>query len=58
MTYGEYYYRVKYDMKLVDGNWISKPLNIKIPRRMSRDDAAIYYIQKLKKYRKEREENK
>ena len=58
ITYGEYYYRVKYDMKLVDGNWISKPLNMKTPRRMSRKDAAIYYIQKLKKYRKEREENK
>ena len=29
MTYGEYYYRVKYDMKLVNGNWVSKPLIIK-----------------------------
>ncbi len=58
MTYGEYYYLVKYDMKLVNGNWISKPLNIKIPRRMSREDAAIYYTEKLRKYWNEREENK
>jgi len=50
MTYGEYYYRVKYDMKLVNGNWISKPLNIKIPRKMSKEDAAIYYTQKFKEY--------
>ena len=57
MTYGEYYYLVKYDMKLVNGNWISKPLNIKIPRRMSREDAAIYYTEKLRKYWKERKED-
>lgn len=31
MTYGEYYYRVKYDMKLVNGNWVSKPAYMKIP---------------------------
>ena len=58
MTYGDYYNRVKYDMKLVNGNWIPEPAYMKTPRRMSRKDAAIYYIQKLKKYRKEREENK
>lgn len=50
MTYGEYYYLVKYDMKLVDGTWVSKPLNIKIPRRMPRDEAAAYYNNKFEKY--------
>lgn len=50
MTYGEYYYRVKRDMKLVDGTWVSKPLNMKIPPRMSRKEAAKYYNQKFKEY--------
>ncbi len=50
MTYGEYYYQVKYDMKLVDGNWVSKPLNMKIPIKMSRKDADIYYTQKFRLY--------
>ena len=58
MTYGEYYYRVKYDMKLVNGNWVSKPAYMKIPRRMSRKDAAIYYTEKLRKYWDNIKENK
>ena len=45
-------------MKLVDGNWISKPLNMKTPRRMSRKDAAIYYTEKLRKYWDNIKENK
>ena len=58
MTYGEYYYLVKYDINLVNGNWVSKPLNIKIPQRMSRDKAAIYCTVKLRKYWDEIKENK
>ena len=58
MTYGEYYYRVKYDMKLVNGNWVSKPLHMKIPSKMSREEADIYYTEKFRKYWNEREENK
>ena len=50
MTYGEYYYLVKYDMKLVDGTWISKPPYVKIPKRMSKEDASIYYTNKFSKY--------
>ncbi len=50
MTYGEYYYLVKYDMKLVDGTWVSQPINVKIPRRMSRGEATTYYNIKFKKY--------
>ena len=50
MTYGEYYYLVKYDMKLVDGAWITKPPNMKIPVRMSKDEAAKYYTLKLREY--------
>jgi len=55
MTYGEYYYRVKYDMKLVDGTWISQPLNMKIPIKMSKDEASIYYTCKLREYWKSKE---
>ncbi len=58
MTYGEYYYRVKYDMKLVNGNWLSKPLNIKIPQKMSRDESTIYYNEKFRKYWDDIKKNK
>ena len=50
MTYGEYYYLVKYDMKLVDASWIVKPPYKKIPHKMSKPDASIYYTLKFKKY--------
>ena len=50
MTYGEYYYRVKYDMKLVDGSWVTKPPYSKIPTRMSKQEASIYYTLKFRKY--------
>jgi len=50
MTYGEYYYLVKYDMKLVDGSWIAKPPYKKIPHKMSTQDASIYYTLKFRKY--------
>lgn len=50
MTYGEYYYLVKYDMKLVNGTWIGKKPNIKIPPKMSKKDASIYYNEKFNKY--------
>ena len=58
MTYGEYYYLVEYDMKLVDGTWVTKPSYKKIPRRMSSQEAAIYYTEKFRKYWDEREKNK
>lgn len=57
MTYGEYYYRVKNDMKLINGNWVSKSLNIKVPSRMSREDAAIYYNEKFRKYWDDKKKN-
>ncbi len=50
MTYGEYYYLVKYDMKLLNGNWITKPPNMKIPIKMSKEEASIYYTRKLRDY--------
>ncbi len=50
MTYGEYYYLLKYDMKLVNGNWISNPPKIKIPAKMSKEKATIYYTNKLREY--------
>ena len=50
MTYGEYYYQVKYDMKLIDGSWVSKKPGIKIPSRMSKEEATIYYTCKFREY--------
>ena len=50
MTYGEYYYLVKYDMKLVDGSWIVKSPNMKIPHKMPREEASIYYTLKFREY--------
>ena len=50
MTYGEYYYQVKYDMKLVEGTWVANTPKIKIPPKMSKDEAAIYYTHKFRKY--------
>jgi hypothetical protein len=50
MTYGEYYYQVKYDMKLKDGEWVANKPNIKIPTKMSREEAAKYYTLKFRKY--------
>jgi len=50
MTYGEYYYLVKSDMKLKDGVWITNRPNITIPLRMSKKEAVIYYNEKFSKY--------
>ena len=50
MTYGEYNYLVKYDMKLVDGSWITKPPNMKTPLKMSKEEASKYYTLKFKDY--------
>ncbi len=50
MTYGEYYYLVKYDMKLKDGVWITSKPNTSIPSQMSRDEASVYYNKKLRDY--------
>ena len=50
MTYGEYYYQVKYDMILVDGNWVTNKPKMKIPPKMSKEKAAVYYTRKFRKY--------
>ncbi len=50
MTYGEYYYLVKYDMKLVNGDWVVNKPNIAIPNRMSKEDANSYYNRKFREY--------
>ena len=50
MTYGEYYYLVKYNMKLVDGTWVVNTPKMKIPLRMSKEEAAVYYTRKFRKY--------
>jgi len=50
MTYGEYYYLIKYDMKLKDGVWITNKPNITIPLRMSKEEAVAYYSAKFARY--------
>ena len=50
MTYGEYNYLVKNEMKLKDGVWVVNRPSISVPTRMSRKDAAIYYTLKFSKY--------
>ena len=50
MTYGEYHYLIKYDMKLKDGVWVTTKPNATIPSQMSRDEAAVYYTKKLREY--------
>ena len=50
MTYGEYYYKVKYNMKLVDGTWVADIPKMKIPVKMSKQDATLYYTSKLRDY--------
>jgi len=56
MTYGEYYYLVKYDMKLIDGVWVSRKPSVTIPTKMTKIDATAYYKAKFKKYWKTLEE--
>ena len=50
MTYGEYHYAVKYDMRLVNGDWVVSKPNISIPNKMSKEEASIYYNKKFKAY--------
>ncbi len=50
MTYGEYYYLIKCDMKLIDGTWVAKKPNSTIPMRMSKPEALLYYTLKLRAY--------
>lgn len=50
MTYGEYHYVVKYDMRLVNGEWVVNKPNIAIPNKMSKDAASIYYTNKFREY--------
>lgn len=50
MTYGEYHYVVKYDMRLVNGDWVVNKPNITIPNQMSKEDASVYYTKKFRDY--------
>jgi len=50
MTYGEYYYLLKYDMRLVNGEWVVNKPNIAIPNRMSKEQANAYYNKKFRDY--------
>ncbi len=50
MTYGEYYYLIKYDMRLMNGVWVANKPRVTIPTRMKRDEAMIYYCKKFAKF--------
>ncbi len=50
MTYGEYHYLIKYDMKLQNGKWVASKPNVTIPKRMSREAASRYYSAQLSSY--------
>ncbi|MEA2100073.1 MAG: hypothetical protein U9P72_08085 [Campylobacterota bacterium] len=50
MTYGEYYYLIKYDMRLKDGVWVTNKPRITIPSKMSREEALVYYTKKFSDY--------
>ena len=50
MTYGEYYYLVKYDMRLKNGVWVTSKPKMTIPTRMSKKDALEYYGDKFDLY--------
>jgi len=50
MTYGEYYYLIKNEMRLKDGVWVTSKPNIAIPPKMKRKDALKYYQQKFNNY--------
>jgi len=50
MTYGEYYYLIKYDMRLVNGVWVATKPRVTIPTRMKRQEALRYYTDKLNEY--------
>lgn len=50
MTYGEYHYLVKYDMRLVNGEWVVNKPNVAIPNRMSKEQASAYYTKKFQTY--------
>jgi len=51
MTYGEYHYLIKYDMKLVNGSWVAKKPHNTIPSKMSKEEASIYYNLRLIYYK-------
>ena len=50
MTYGEYYYLIKYDMRLKNGVWVTNKPRITIPSRMTRAEASAYYNDKFNQY--------
>ncbi len=53
MTYGEYYYHIKYAINLENGKWITNKPTMTIPKQMSKEEAEIYYNAKFREYWKE-----
>ncbi len=50
MTYGEYYYHIKYAINLEHGKWVTDKPTMTIPKQMSKEKAVIYYNAKLNEY--------
>jgi len=57
MTYGEYYYHIKYAMNLENGKWISKKPTMSVPKQMSKEEAIVYYNDKFQDYWKKVDKN-
>lgn len=50
MTYGEYYYHIKYAINLENGKWVTSKPTMTIPKQMSKKEALLYYNAKFRKY--------
>lgn len=50
MTYGEYYYHIKYAINLENGKWVTSKPTMTIPKQMSKEETVIYYNAKFRKY--------
>jgi hypothetical protein len=50
MTYGEYHYKVKHELKLKNGVWTAYKPRMGVPTRMSTTEASKYYTLKLREY--------
>ncbi|MCF6309333.1 MAG: hypothetical protein L3J19_02500 [Sulfurimonas sp.] len=57
MTFGEYYYHVKYAINLQNGKWITDKPRMVVPKQMSKEDAIVYYKAKFDEYWKKVNKN-
>ncbi len=57
MTYGEYYYHIKYAINLEKGKWVTNKPTMARPKQMSKKEAIIYYNAKFSEYWKKVDKN-